>query len=323
MDSKNHVNTLSLVKITGIAFWLGLLITILNCEKTSTNGPPPAESKGIVYGTVTSEVLQQPIEGAVVQTLKNQAMDTTDTMGGFRLNSLALGPDTLKVTAKYYETPFKVIQVTTDSQQVAFALNAASDLGCIPVEDTGRVYLSPFSGLPIEIYPKAVFARFYPWVTDTNQIKPVLDQYNLKTVPGSFFGLDNQWAAYLCINDNRRAECHFTPYGKTGFDNFGTNPLVEYAFAVFTEGSFGPVGNISFLFIDGTHQSTIDSLFNANGLRFLRTIPHPSGRLLYITIITPQAPMNILDLSEDLKSLPYVELLDVNAFINGIPNRCD
>jgi hypothetical protein len=297
------------------------LLFSCSCEKTTTE--PPAESKGMAYGTVTSEVLQQPIEGAVVQALKNQAMDTTDSMGSFRLNSLTLGPDTLKVTAKYYETSFKVIQVTTDSQQVTFALNAGSDLGCIPVEDTGRVYVSPFSGMPIEIYPKAVFARFYPWVTDTNQIKPVLDQYNLKTVLGSFLGLDNQWAAYLCINDNRRAECHFTPYGKTGFDNFGANPLVEYAFAVFTEGSFGPVGNISFLFIDGTHQSTIDSLFNANGLRFLRTIPHPSGRLLYITMITPQAPMNILDLSEDLKSLPYVELLDVNAFINGIPNRCD
>lgn len=323
MSHKKRFYVRHFVKISTMVVYLGIFLTILTCEKHSTTEPPPPpEKKGTISGTVISQPLQQPLAGAVVRALKNQTADTTDSLGSFRLDTLLFGPDTLKVTAKYYETSFKVIQVTADSQQAPFALNAGSDLGCIPVEDTGRVYISPFSGTPMEIYPKAVFARFYPWVTDTNQIKPLLELNHLFAF-GGFWGFQQQWAAYLCITDNRRAECHFTPYGKTGFDNFGVNPLVEYAFAVFNEGSFGPTGNISFLFTENTTQIMIDSLFSANGLRFLYTRPYPSGRKIYRTMITPQASMNVLDLSEQLKYLPFVELLDVGAFINGIPNLCD
>lgn len=191
-----------------------------------------------------------------------------------------------------------------------------------PVEDTTRVYLMPISRDTLWIYPKAVFARFYPWVTDTNQIKQVLEKYNLCRYR-FFMVVDQQTVAYLCVTDNRRAEYHFTPYGKEGFCNFGTDSLVEYSFGVFNNGRDAPTGNILFRFDDYTPQSRIDSLFEANGLRFLATSPdYPSGKW-YNTLVTPRAKKNVLDLGYDLQFIPFVRHCLADMFGGGEGVQCE
>ena len=191
-----------------------------------------------------------------------------------------------------------------------------------PVEDTTRVYLMPLSRDTLWIYPKAVFARFYPWVTDTNQIKLVLEKYNLRRYR-FFMVFDQQIVAAICVTDNRRAEYHFTPYGKEGFCNFGTDSLVEYSFGVFNNGRDFPTGNIEFRFDDDTQQARIDSLFEANGLRFLYTMPdYPSGKF-YRTLITPRAKKNVLDLGYDLQSIPFVRHCGVHMLGGGEGVQCE
>lgn len=201
------------------------------------------------------------------------------------------------------------------------------DSGCItdePVEDTTRVYLWPIITArdTLSIYPKAVFARFYPTVTDTSKIKQVLKKFNLRVLD-RFFMIDQQLAAFLCVTDGRRAEYHFTPYGKEGFCNFGADPLVEYAFGMFDNGHSWPLGDIVFRFIDGTPEERIDSLFNANGLRFLRTVPDfPSGNL-YVTLVTPRSSKNVLDLGYELQFLPFAQYVSAEIAFSTVGISCD
>lgn len=200
-----------------------------------------------------------------------------------------------------------------------------------PVEDTTRIYIKYYVDVDgtivkvdtIPIYPKAVFARFHPWVRDTAQIMELAQKHNLRLYsdPGT---MDQQLSAMLCVTDNRRAEYHFTPYGKEGFANFGADSLVEYAFGVFASGFIYPSGNIVFKFIEGTPQARIDSLFDANGLRLLRISPDfPTGKR-YRTLVTPLSKKNVLDLGFELQSQHAPFLIYANvSFGIGSSINCD
>jgi hypothetical protein len=210
-----------------------------------------------------------------------------------------------------HETPMQQNQPCIDNQ---------------PVEDTTRVYFWPESRDTLRIYPKMIFARFYPWVTekDTTKIKQLAAKYHLR-LWGPPSVQDQQLTARLCVTDNRRAEYHFTPYGKTGFCNFGADSLVEYAFGVFNDGWVTPFGQIVFKFTEDTPQTRIDSLFEANGLRFLHTSPDfPSGTR-YWTVVTPRAPKNMLDLAYDLRFVPFAIYVGAGIGVPGIglPPRCE
>ncbi len=199
------------------------------------------------------------------------------------------------------------------------------DMSCIdnqPVEDTTRVYLWPISQDTLRIYPKMIFARFYPWVQDTIQIKQLLEKHHLRVRVGPGI-LDQQLAAWLCVADDRRAEYHFTPYGKPDFCNFGADSLVEYAFAVFDNGRVTPSGNIVFRFIDGTPQARIDSLFDANGLRFLYTSPDFPTGTRYWTVVTPRAKKNFLDLGHELQKVSFAHYVSPDFFLGQNPLSCD
>ena len=199
------------------------------------------------------------------------------------------------------------------------------DKPCIddqPVEDTTRVWLLPLSRDTLWIYPKMVFARFYPWVQDSAKIVQLLEKHHLELFRDKLFGLDQQLAAWLCVTDDRRAEYHFTPYGKENFCNFGADSLVEYAFGVFDNGRTTPNGRIDFRFEDGTTQTLIDSLFEVNGLRFLYTRPDfPSGKW-YRTLITHKADKNILDLAFELQSIPFARFVILGLSL-GASLHCD
>jgi hypothetical protein len=198
------------------------------------------------------------------------------------------------------------------------------------VEDTTRIYIHLKVGVDgtvvkvdtLPIYPNILFARFYPWVKDTTEIKQLLEKHNLRVASrGGFYSVQQQLTAYLCMTDDRRAEYHFTPYGKAGFCNFGADSLVEYAFGVFSYGFLTLNGNIVFKFVEGTPQARIDSLFNANGLRLLYTAPDiPTGKL-YVTLVTPRSKKNVLDLGYDLQFVPFIVYASVD-FGSGGPARC-
>ena len=208
------------------------------------------------------------------------------------------------------------------------------EIPCIndqPVEDTTRVYtrcIVDVNGNIIKvdtlhnIHTKAVFARFYPWVTDTSKIKLLAQEHNLQLYEGPS-SLDQQLVAILCVIDDRRTEYHFTPYGKQGFCNFGADSLVEYAFATFGDGWVVPSGNIIFKFVDGTPQTRIDSLFDANGLRLLRITPdYPTGKR-YWTLVTPRSKKNVLDLGYELNFVPFVLYASTSLGSRGRGINCD
>lgn len=199
-------------------------------------------------------------------------------------------------------------------------------------EDTTRVYFRTVVDVDgtivlrdtLPIYPKAIFARFYPWVKDTTKIRQLAERHHLRLrVPPS--GIDQQLSAILCVTDDRRAEYHFTPYGKEGFCNFGADSLVEYAFGIFADGWAVPSGNIVLKFVDGTPQARIDSLFDANGLRFLHTSPDiPSGKR-YWTVVTPRSKKNVLDLGYELNFVSFViyASMAIGTYGANPPLRCD
>lgn len=201
-----------------------------------------------------------------------------------------------------------------------------------PVEDTTRIYLrnivAPDGTVikvdTLEIYPPAVFAWFYPWVKDTTKIEQLAQKHHLRIYSGPS-GLEQQLAAILCVTDNRRAEYHFTPYGKEGFCNFGADSLVEYAFGVFADGYIFPSGNIIFKFVEGTPQTRIDSLFDANGLRLLGIEPDILNGKRYWTLVTPRSKKNVLDLGYELHFVPFVVYASVSIVTRGgrPPIRCD
>ena len=208
-----------------------------------------------------------------------------------------------------------------------------SEIPCIndqPVEDTTRVYIRCVVNAEgtivkvdtLPIYPKAVFARFYPWVTDTSKIELLAQKHNLQLYNGPH-GYGQHLAATLCVTDDRRTEYHFTPYGKEGFCNFGADSLVEYAFATFADGYLIPTGNIIFKFVDGTLQTRIDSLFDANGLRLLGIHPdYPTGKR-YLTLVTPRSKKNVLDLGYELNFVPFVVYASTELGIRGEGINCD
>jgi len=105
------------------------------------------------------------------------------------MDSLEIGTDTLQVVLSKYISELKTVNIQEDTIIQDFFLQYKEGIDCIPTIDTNHVYISPNSGEPIPIYPRPLFVRFYPTVTDTNQIKQVLEQYNLEKT-GYFFGLD-------------------------------------------------------------------------------------------------------------------------------------
>ena len=196
--------------------------------------------------------------------------------------------------------------------------------GCIddqPVEDTTRVYLRPISGDTLHLCPDLLYARFYPWASsDTNKILQLLKKYDLERVYNYFsYGFENHIGAKLKIN-KKRAEYYFTPYGKENFCNFGADSLVEYSFGIFYDSIEKiPTGRIGFKFVEFITESQIDSFFNAHGLRFLYTTPdYPSGKR-YVTLITPKAKKNVLDLGYDLHSDPSVDICSVHIGVRMYP----
>jgi len=205
------------------------------------------------------------------------------------------------------EAPCKDNKLAEDTTRVYFR-TVVDAKGTIVLRDT------------LPIYPKMIFARFYPWIKDTTKIRQLAEKQHLQLrVPPSI--IDQQ----LCATDGRRAEYQFTPYGKEGFCNFGADSLVEYSFGIFADGYAVPTGNIVIKFVEGIPQTRIDSLFYAEGLRFLRTsLDIPSGKR-YWTVVTPRSKKNALDLGYELNFISFVlyASIEIGTVGGNPPLRCD
>lgn len=173
----------------------------------------------------------------------------------------------------------------------------------------------------LEIYPSQVFAKFYPWVRDTALVQQTAKRYGMRILGIS--SIDTQLFAIMCVPSTKRAEYFFTPYGKSGYCTFGTDSLVEYSFGIFENGFQDPSGVVYFEFTDATPGETIDSLFEANGLRFLRTGPGFLTGKMYHTTITPRAPQNVFDLVNELQYVNFVVTVFPEILITTTPPRCE
>ena len=84
---------------------------------------PPAY--GNLSGYVLDQVTGEPISGAEVLAVINQASEFTDSLGVFFLDSLSVGSDTFRVSADYYDTQYTILNVDEESQETTFWLDGA------------------------------------------------------------------------------------------------------------------------------------------------------------------------------------------------------
>ena len=268
---------------------------------------------GQIGGVVMNESLNYPIRDAFVNLSLNQVADTTDSLGQFALDSLVLKKDSLSINAKYYNPIISSIIINEELNETTYYLKTNSEFGCFPVEDTAKINI--YGSKEVSIYEKSVWARFSKDITDTLEILPLLQEYNLEAKVFRKESISNQWTATLCIMDNALPQCHFTPWGKPEVKNFGSNDKVDYCFAVVGEGHTVFTGIIYFQFSDGTSQEMIDSLYAENGL--LKYYQSPS---IYYAFITPNSKLNPFDLRMYMKdNYSFINLVALQGPGGGLP----
>ncbi|MHB2148170.1 peptidase associated/transthyretin-like domain-containing protein [Calditrichota bacterium LG25] len=307
-----------------------VLLTILGCKKDQQALNINNSKKYTIYGSIMDSETGELVNSAIVKALYNHVSDTTDSSGHYYLE-LQTDFDTLIVTAQYYDTLYKEIHLSDTESKFDLQI-VKKKLICTPVEDTSRVYYWYIKNITtgkdtieeIELYPRGLFVRFYPAVTDTHVIMNLIRKYDLKLYKNDLSIFENQWAASICIPDSlKRAECFFTPYGKKNIKNFGNEDIVEYCFGIFNGGTLIPTGTISFLFKDNFTETQIDSFFNANGLRFITTYPYyPYNKKFYMAVVTPDSRLNVLDLGIELSKDKNVYFLDVGMGFSP-PRDCN
>jgi len=296
------------------------LLIILGCKKDKQALNINTSKKYTIYGSITDSETGELVNSAIVKALFNHISDTTDSSGHYYLE-LKTDFDTLRITAPYYDTLYKEIHLSDIENKIDLQI-IKKKLICTPVEDTSRVYYWYIKNITtgkdtieeIKLYPRGLFVRFYPAVTDTHVIMKLLRKYNLKLYKNDLTINKKQWAASICITDTlKRAECFFTPYGKENIKNFGNEKIVEYCFAIFNRGTLIPTGIISFIFKNNFTETQIDSFFNVNGLRFITTFPYyPHNKEFYSAVVTPRSKLNVLDLGIKLSKDKNVDFLDVS-----------
>ncbi len=271
-------------------------------------------NRGQIKGVVKDDALNNPIEGAVIYLSINQVSDTTDSLGQFLLDSLYIGTDTLVINASYYDLLLIPLNINEGINENSYLMKINSEFGCVPVEDTSKVYIYGSNEIPI--YNKSVWARFSKEITDTLEILPLLQKYKLKANNFKKEPISNQWTATLCIMDNALPQCHFTPWGNLNIENFGSSELVDYCFAVVNEGYTVFNGIIYFQFSEGTTNEQIESMYAENGL-----IAFYQSSSLYYAFITRKSKKNPFDLWISMKGkYSFLELIALVGPSGGLPS---
>jgi hypothetical protein len=314
MDNQNIIKTILLI----------IFSFTLSCEKQFSSIENDSLDKGKIEGYIFDNFNHTPIYPAIIKATSNNKIDTTDATGSYVIDSLDIGEDLFVISAIGYDTLKLLYNVENGRQIRNFNLERKYlNISCIPIEDTIRTYwwTTQDTITELDLYPKGLFVRFYPWVSDTNEIRELANKYFLKGY-GPLFRLDQQWVSIFCIPESLRSECYFTPNGKKWMTFFGNEVIVEYSFGVFNNGLNIPSGELVIKFEEGVSQVQIDSLLQDNGLRFLHVSPYHLGGQLYSSLVTPNSNLNVLDLGYELRLDKHIEFLNVGMFFGQYPMEC-
>ncbi|MBC8344899.1 MAG: hypothetical protein ISR89_09130 [Candidatus Marinimicrobia bacterium] len=315
-----------------IFLFLCFFILIISCEATE---PDPI---GQISGVVMDDSLKIPMNGAFINLSINQVADTTDSLGSFYFDSLTVGFDTLTIisTSEIYDTLNNVIDIQKGLQEINISLKWLPCFDDRPTEDTTRQYVSTKIGFdndyrvlqPVNL--NYFYVRFDTSVTDTKRIDSLIHEYNLTFAVNSsgggeyiyFSERDHYYYTILCVPEGKRPEIYFTPYGKKNFCNFGSEPMVDYSFAVFGDGVAGIFGDLLFTFNDSVTHETIYKFFDQYGLRLIYFDKSTSDlwKDLWVVLVTPKSPMNIMDLMEYIKREDIINQAKISVVGGGFGN---
>jgi len=109
----------------------------------------------------------------------------------------------------------------------------------------------------------------------------------------------------FCVPEGKRAEQFFTPYGKPHIQNFGTEPLVDAAFAVFENGLYAYDSRFIVQFDSTVTRAAIDSI-NALYRVIVDTTFVVADQLWYMLRVTKQSPYSSFDMANLYHCLPEV-----------------
>jgi hypothetical protein len=311
MDSKNHVNTLSVVKITGIAIWLGLFITIPTCEKNPGNGPPPTEIKGTISGIVTDWETQTPLEGVLVAAVNNQATDITDAMGNFHLENLPPGEDTLKATAPGYYPQQIMVQITEEVQEIDLVLKCNPTL----YMDTSRVYFYYYQNQPLYLTLAAdlLMIEFDSLLTP-GEIESLAARYDIFKL-GKISYTENMFL--YKVLEGKRAEEFYTFYGENTTCGLGNQPFVYYATPVFwlfpgIDSSLAMLTDEFIAKIDTTTMPLVRfwEINREHNVELAEEYPYQP--YVFILRVTKQSVLNAMDMANLYQDSAYVVFAEPN-----------
>jgi len=160
------------------------------------------------------------------------------------------------------------------------------------IDDTTRSYVF-WDGSTRQLNPSYVDVRFAPGVTDSAALA-IADRYGLKPRTKAIFGGIRFYV--FCVPEGKRAEEFFTPYGKPHIQNFGTEPLVDAAFAVFENGLFSYTDEFIVEFDSTVTRAAIDSI-NALYSVIIDTTFVVADRLWHMLRVTKQSPYSSFDMA--------------------------
>jgi hypothetical protein len=136
----------------------------------------------------------------------------------------------------------------------------------------------------------------------------------------SKYGLKRRFHAagvwVFCVPEGKRAEQFFTPYGKAQVQSFGSEPLVEVAYGIFYDGSFGYLDDFIVEFDSLVTRSAIDSI-NSLYHVVIDTTFVIAERLWYVLLVTKQSPYSSFDMSNFYHCLPEVRDRTAHANVSG------
>ena len=185
----------------------------------------------------------------------------------------------------------------------------------VEVDDTTREYKSR-GGTIYNLNTSYVFARFTKETTDTVAVA-LANQYGLKRK----FHAAGVWV--FCVPEGRRAEEYFTPYGKPEKQTFGSDSLVEVAYAIFENGSFGYVDELIVEFDSTITQTSIDSI-NAIYNVVLNHSYMIGDRTFYNLRVTKNSSYGSFDMARLYYCLKEVinAAPNINGFIPSLGEKC-
>lgn len=258
-------------------------------------------NRGQLKGFVRDNSSGDPLRNIYISLSNNGRFDTTSYTGEFFFDSLKTGEEEIQVYSAYTDSIVSSIDLSIGENQTDFNLKRLPCFDNRPTEDSTKKYMS---GTYEQIMTQhQILVRFDSSLKDTTEIYDLLKKYNLKVAKtwwgsSTLYEYRNNYEAILCIGDGRKAAYYFTPFGKENFCNFGAEPKVEYAWALFASGKQFHTGEIIIKFKFSVTQKVINEFYERYGLRYRYT----GSTNHQIVALTKASPFNPYDMVPYLKT---------------------